>query len=138
MKTAPFSVTPILILIYLISLVLGAILGKWFGGQGADGLAPAILCGFVPIAIAGKVRFIIAKKFNEIVKSKHDVPIAYPLHIRLLIGFAVSAIIAMGYVTLLSDVINGFSGAKLALLTAIAYTLIMYGKILIKASKEKK
>ncbi len=136
MKSAPFSVTPILVLIYLISIIIGAVLGKWFGDQGAEGLGPAILCSFIPVAIAGKVRFIIAKRFNEIVKSKKDVPIAYPLYIRLLIGFGVSGVLAIIYTTIAkTNEINGLIGAKLALLTAIAYTIIMYSKVLLKRSE---
>lgn len=138
MKSAPFSVTPILLLIYLISLGLGAILGKWLGQQGADGLVSAILCGFIPVAIAGKIRFIVAKKFSEIVKSKKDIPIAYPLHIRLLIGFAVATLIAVFYTLIFGESIDGIVGAKVAFLTAIFYTLIMYGRVLTKLEQQKK
>ncbi len=135
MQSAQFFVTPILLSIYLLSIVIGTVLGIWFAGQGADGLLPAILAGFIPVAIAGKVRFFIAKKFNQIVKSKKDIPIAYPLHIRLLIGFAVSTVIAIIYTMVFGGVVDGFAGAMLGLLTAIVYTLIMYGKILIEQSK---
>ena len=125
MKDAPFTITPILIAVLLVSAIAGALVAMLVGGFGITGWLGFFCAAFIPVPLGGIIRSTIAAALGSTQGIEGPVPTAGPLAFRLGVGAAVAAVIAFAFNSAgESFPFGGFSGAIAALATSMIVTII--------------
>ena len=132
MKSAPFSVCPILLSIYLSSFIYGGILGGILQFFQIKAFLGVFICAFITIISMSKIRYFMAKMFHNLYNIKGNVPYAFSLVIRILIALTISILIATFYTFILTPPIGFLSGSVIGLISSVIMSLIMSIKMITK------
>ena len=132
MKSAPFSVLPVLYTNLIAGALIGGILGALLGGSGISTVLLGTLCGFIPTAIGGWLRTQIVKLLASSKDIEGPVPYAYPLAIRWAIALVIAFIVSYVAMSVMGLELNFLSGMMIGLTTAITMVIVMFWRMLTK------
>lgn len=125
MKQAPMTITPILCVVLIVSAIAGALVATLVQGFGITGWLGFFCSAFIPVPIAGIARSTTAAVLGSAQGLDEPVPVARPLAIRLGIGIAVAAIVAVAFnLAGPSFEFGAISGSVAALITSMILTII--------------
>jgi len=128
MKNAPFSLSILLYLIYIGTILMGALLGGIFGQMGFNNIIAGALCGFIPLPFASVTRGIIGGYFANAAEAKGKMPYAFSTGVRYTIG-AVAAFVTSFLVLKFSGYgVNVVTGMFIAIITSAIVSITMLMK----------
>ena len=124
MKNAPFSITPIILVLLVTTAIMGALVTIAAQAIGITGFLGFFLAGFLPVPINGIVRQILGSSLAKSMNIKGKSPVAGPLVFRLGIAALIAAILA--YLLSISSLYNFgiFTGILIALATSAILAMI--------------
>lgn len=125
MKDAPFTITPILFAVLIVSAIAGALVAMLVATFGIGGWLGFFCAAFIPVPLGGIIRSTVAATLGATQGVEGPVPTAGSLMFRLGVGAAVAAVIAFGFNSA-GDMLafGGLSGALAALATSLVVTVI--------------
>ncbi|MEL6873478.1 MAG: hypothetical protein AAFO62_11950 [Pseudomonadota bacterium] len=124
MKTAPFSVTPILMTTLLAGGVAGAIVGAILDAMSLTAWPWAILCGVLPGFVVNPLRASMEDSLAEIAGAK---PGRFAVSWQGCIGLAIVASLLAAYAVVVLGAlpVGLISGAMIGLISGIIIALVM-------------
>jgi hypothetical protein len=130
MHSPNYSVSFILVSMYLLSLIIGAVIGFILHALHFNSLLSYFLCAFVPIFASSRLRtFILGLLFKALELNK-SVPYALDLKSRIIIAILISAI-SSSIFYYFGFKIDGISGGILSLLTTMSMSAVMSIRIIL-------
>ncbi len=134
MEQQPTPITPVLLVNMIVAFIVGGVVGYiLMSFSPLPKLWVGILSGFIPIVIGGYVKTVILSSLAKLngVKSYAQQP-TFPLLIRLIIGFAISAVVAYYFVEVAPARINFIIACLIGLISSVTMMLVMFAGTLIK------
>lgn len=130
MSSAPYSITPVLFVVLLITALLGSVVAAVASGLGAGPFVGFFLCAFIPVPVAGQVRYAVATALAAANGVETLVPTAGSYGFRTTVGAATAAVLALalsqGGDRFPFNMVTGALAAVLcSLVLAVVFTLVL-------------
>ena len=130
MKSAPFPVSMMLVVIYLALMIPGGVFGAMFEAVAFGGIIAGALCGILTTPFGEFLYQVVSRFFASASGVEGPAPTGFSFPVRMIIATIISFIVAYGVMTLGELNISFITGALISVVTSVIFSIINLSKIL--------